>query len=125
MFFGGRIAWKLHCNEEMKITKKQFVSCMEAIKQQRDKDSANAKLLGQVYDAFEANLMYDNHVVVNSLLGLLEALTGDENKTIDYFIYELEWGTQGHKLAITDTVRGKTWNLQSIEDLYKYLKFYY
>lgn len=109
----------------MKITKEQFISCMEAIKNQHDKDVENSGHLERVYAAFKANLMYDNSILVKTLIGLLEALTKDNEKTIDYFICELEWGKKGGDYAIKDTVRGKVWNLHTIGDLYEYLKFYY
>jgi hypothetical protein len=109
----------------MKISKEEFSFYLDSIKLQQQKDLENAQLLGKVYPAFEANLMYDNSILVKALIRLLEKLTRDDNKTIEYFIYELNWGSDGDKFCIKDSFRGKQWNLKSVDDLYEYLKFYY
>lgn len=110
----------------MNITKQQFLEAMQALKDQHDKDDAWAEKAEMLFlNAFKANLLYDNETVKNGLFSLLKVLTRDDDDTIEYFIYELEWGKRGGDLSIRDGVRGKVWNLTSFEELYNYLKFYY
>jgi hypothetical protein len=110
----------------MKITKQQFLEAMQAIKDQYDKDRLWTKKAGALFpDAFEANLLYDNETVKNGFISLLKALTRDDGNTIEYFIYERNWGEEGDDVCVIDNVRGVSWTLNNVEELYNYLKFYY
>lgn len=110
----------------MKITRQQFKEAMQAIKTQREIDQKNAKAIESVFeDAFQASLMYNNYTIVKGLVGLLEVLTRDRDKMIEYFMYERDWGNEGSEPCIKDNVRGVSWTLNSVDELYDYLKFYY
>lgn len=77
------------------ISKKQFVDTIEAIKKQLDHDRNCADKLKDVYkDAFKANLLYDNSFVVEGLLRLLKEIFNDKSGWIEYFIYEMEFGSK-------------------------------
>lgn len=77
------------------ISKKQFSDAIEAIKKQFDHDRNCAEKIKEVYkDAFQANLLYDNSFVVAGILKLLKDIFKDEAGWIEYFIYEMDFGSK-------------------------------
>lgn len=77
------------------ISKTQFVDAIEAIKKQLEHDRNCAEKLKDVYkDAFKANLLYDNSYVVDGLLKLLKEIFNDKSGWIEYFIYEMDFGSK-------------------------------
>lgn len=75
----------------MKMTKEQFISSIEAIKEQYENDEKITKALNIIQpDSF--NSFNGGIVLVNHLIQLLVDLTNDKNSWIEYFIYELDFG---------------------------------
>ena len=58
---------------------------------------------------------------ITDIIGLLQITMRDEFSTIDYFIYEIEWGKKG-KDCITEKDGTKT-SLRNYRELYKYLNY--
>lgn len=101
------------------ITKEQFVKHIEAIKIQHGKDSANAKMFGKIFDTFGSTCQYDNSAIENALVSLLAQVMGDtENGWIEYFIYELSFGSKKTKAWREDKSPIK---LRDAGDLYDFL----
>jgi hypothetical protein len=77
------------------ISKNQFVDAIEAIKKQLEHDRNCADKLKDVYkDAFKANLLYDNSFLLDGLLKLLNVIFKDKSGWIEYFIYEMDFGSK-------------------------------
>jgi hypothetical protein len=77
------------------ISKQLFIETIEAIKRQSIHDKACAERIKGVYqNAFIANLLYDNSFVVEVLLKLLNVIFKDKSGWIEYFIYEMDFGSK-------------------------------
>ena len=73
------------------MDKELFISSINAIKQQMDKDKECLKAF-KIILPFDYISGYDNHVIIDTMIKLLQELTNDENEWINYFIWELEFG---------------------------------
>jgi len=109
--------------KQKKITKKLFVEIIQAIQKQRKKDIANSEKLGELFpSAFTANLLYDNEALESILIKTLEHIFNDEeNKWIDYFIYELDFGKEYKTNSVIDK-NGNEIKLSNPKELYELLK---
>ena len=102
------------------MNRELFIETIEKIEQQHLHDVKCSKLLGQVYsNGFEANLMYENHLVMKQLVKLLQVEFNDEHEhsLIEYFIWELDFGVKNDKLKATDK-NGKNIPLSTPSELY-------
>jgi hypothetical protein len=104
----------------MKITKEQFVSSIEAIKEQYENDEKITKALNIIQpDSF--NSFNGGSVLVTHLIKLLEDFTNDKNSWIEYFIYELDFGVKYKEGCAT--YKDKTpIDLSNAGTLYEFLK---
>lgn len=81
----------------MKITKEQFVACIEAIRRQDEETNNRLALMKQA--GFEWD--YDYFCTENALIQLLQDLTNDKFEevlgmsNIEYFCYEHNFGKTG------------------------------
>jgi len=104
------------------MNKELFVETINTLKKQSDHDRKCSKFLNKVFpDAFGTNLMYDNHILVNQLIKILQVAFNDKNRDswIEYFIYELDFGAENDRLSVY--IKDKKINLSSAENLYDFL----
>jgi len=84
------------------MNRELFIETIEKIEQQHLHDVKCSKLLGQVYsNGFEANLMYENHLLMNQVIIILQVQMNDENghhSWIGYFLWELDFGKKNKEL---------------------------
>lgn len=105
------------------ISKELFVETIEKIKQQYNHDLQCAEKLKDVFpNAFTANLMYENHLIMNQLVKLLQVQLNDENEHswIEYFMWELDFGAKNDKYKATDK-NGNNIPLSNASELYDLL----
>lgn len=105
------------------ISKELFVETIEKIKQQHNHDLQCAEKLKDVFpNAFTANLMYENHLIMNQLVKLLQVQLNDENEHswIEYFMWELDFGAKNDKYKATDK-NGNNIPLLNASELYDLL----
>lgn len=103
------------------MTKELFIETINAIKQQYLHDVECSELINKVYSyAFEANLMYNNHILLNQLIKVLKDDIKDYGDTIEYFIWELEFGAKckGDSITLQDGIKV---DLSDASKLYDYL----
>ena len=105
-------------NKEPLISKKDFVKQLNYIKETRDKFDKLTEAMEDLAPGFRCdflpNLDFETHIV--EALNLLMHENNDDS-LIDYFLYELNFGTEKHsKDAIK--YQGKTYDLSSPEKLY-------
>lgn len=77
------------------MNKSLFIETIQVLQKQYEKDEGKAKLLAQVFpDAFDANLMYDNHLITNQIVKILQEQMNDvgPDSWIEYFLWELDFG---------------------------------
>lgn len=100
------------------IEYKKFEEYMLKLKEIMDADKELDKALKRFSLDFGG---FSNTVAIELILSLLMEITHDVYKDIEYFIYELEWGTKWHKGCIISQ-DGKDIPMKTIEDLYNLLK---
>lgn len=100
------------------LSKEEFVKIMERIKAITDADE-------ELFDAFQ-KLSKDNYVMTNInsihlVLELLEHIMHDSEDypDIEYFIYDLDWGTRWTSGVLT--YNGEDVRLDTVENLYDHL----
>ena len=75
------------------MSKDEFIEYIDNIEYQFEIDDKYITDLGHVFpNAFTANMMYDNHYILDSLIKLLAETLKDENGWIDWYIYETHFG---------------------------------
>lgn len=105
----------------MKIDKKNFMNTIGSLKLQMKHDV-------KCGDAFSIILpddhvtLYDNSYIINAMIDLLKYLTDDydEYPWIEYFIYELDFGSKYKDGMIKDS-EGDIIKLENSSDLYALL----
>lgn len=103
--------------------KELFVETIEKIRQQYEHDVMCSEKLKDVFpNAFKANLMYENHLITNQLVKILQITFNDEHEHswIEYFMYELDFGVKNDKFKATDG-SGNNIPLSNAEELYNFL----
>lgn len=100
------------------LSKEEFVRIMNEIKKIMQADE-------ELFDAFQ-KLSKDNYVMTNRnsislVLELLEHIMHDDEDCpdIEYFIYELDWGTKWESGAYA--IDGNDVQLDTVENLYDFL----
>lgn len=108
------------------MTKELFEITLRAMQEQDEKDIEYGKKLAIIYNsAFEANLLYDNSKLFKALIRILSIELFDENKFIEYFIEECNYGKNPKKVIWKDTNDNKKEVLlDSAEKLYDFLLEY-
>lgn len=107
----------------MPFSKELFVETIEKIKQQYEHDLQCSEKLKDIFpNAFTANLMYENHLIMNQLIKLLQVQFNDENEHswIEYFMWELDFGVKNVKFKARDK-DGNNIPLSNSEELYDFL----
>lgn len=100
------------------MNKEIFESAINALKAQYEHDN---KCLEAFRVIFPNDYVtgYNNYLLEDALVSMLVNLTNDENGWIEYFIYELEWGTKYHECSVTED--GVPVPLATIDDLWNIL----
>ena len=101
------------------IKKEDFVKAMGSIKKQTEIDDKNS-------DAFSIILPEDfitrtENVLYDEVIGIWEKLTNDTSKWIEYFIYELNFGKENHRLKVYEKDGVTEIPLANINDLWTIL----
>ena len=79
----------------IKITREHFIEIIEAMKNQCDYDILCCGYASKIYpDAFEANLIYNNSHLSNTLFKLIQMAFNDDQAPswIEHFCWELDFG---------------------------------
>lgn len=77
------------------MQKETFITAIEALEKQLNYDKEVSKNLGKAFkNAFEANLLPDNHFLTNALIYILQKEMNDLNSDswIELFCYENNFG---------------------------------
>lgn len=108
------------------MKKELFIKSIEAIKKQFQLDEDVATHLGEAFpNSFKANLLPDNHFLLNALIDVLKKEMNDfdlndvNSSWIEHFIYELEFGKKNYRLAIT--INDEEIKMSTSEELYDFL----
>jgi hypothetical protein len=104
------------------MNKELFIASIEALHKQVEHDIKVSKLLGEAFpNAFEANLMPDNHYLSNAIIRILQEEMNDIGKDswIEYFLWELDFGRENYRLKVTQN--GKEIPMSTAGELYDFL----
>ncbi|OQY76055.1 MAG: hypothetical protein B6D44_00230 [Ignavibacteriales bacterium UTCHB2] len=105
------------------FNKDLFIESIEAIKKQYEHDVNCSQIMGKIYpNAFEANLMYENHYIMNQLIKVLQVAFNDDHEysMIEYFLWELDFGKKNDTLSAYRADKSKI-DLSDAGKLYDYL----
>jgi len=106
------------------MTRELFIESLKALENQYKYDEEVGKNLGKIFpNAFEANLLPNNHFVTNALIKVLQVENNDlklckyGQSWIEYFCFELDFGRAYKKGMIIDKEKyidfsdsGKVWD---------------
>jgi hypothetical protein len=103
------------------MEKELFIKSILAIKEQVEHDIKVAKKLSEAFpNAFCANLMPDNHYLQDALMENLKSAMNDQDSFIDYFCWELCFGSENYRLNVYDK-NNKVIPLSTPEELWDFL----
>lgn len=103
--------------------KKMFIETMKEIEKQHNHDSKCAKAFKVLLpNDYISN--YDNHWLQNQLIKIVQIAMNDNKKDswIEYWMWELDFGKKWKENSVQ--IKGKSFNLQTAEDLWDLLKIY-
>lgn len=108
------------------MTRKLFIESIEALKKQYGYDIEVSKNLAKAFpNAFDANLLPENHFISNALMKVLQVENNDlelcehGQSWIEYFCFELEFGYKYKSGMITD--KGENIDFSDSGKLWDYL----
>lgn len=104
----------------VKITRPHFIEIIEQIQEQNKKDLSYCKALGKVLHPHIEP--YDNHLIENALLNLVQMAFNDNHKHswIEYYCWELNFGKE-YKDGCATRKDGTNIDLSDAGKLYDYL----
>jgi len=99
-----------------------FIECMVALKVQYDHDLKCSEAMAVLFPDDYISL-YNNEALSGQLIKVMKCSMGDNHKDswIDYFIYELDFGSKYSK-GCASYVDGGDIDLSTAATLYKFLK---
>ncbi len=102
------------------ITKELFISSIEEMKKQYEHDRKCSEAF-KVILPHDYVSSYDNHILTNQLIGILQEATNDNHSEswIEYYMHELNFGELWQTFKVT--VKGKDFKLQTPDDLWELL----
>lgn len=104
------------------MEKELFVKSIVAIQKQLQHDILVAEKLGEAFpNAFNANLLPDNHWLQNALIENLATAMKDKDSWIEHFCWELNFGAENYRLKVYDKDK-KEISLSTPEELWEFLK---
>lgn len=102
----------------LNIDKKLFIEIMANIKKHDELDRYNTDLFQKIFkNDFITGC--DDNILNNELLRLLKKAFNDTGEWIEYFIYELKWGSKYTEGCVTD--EGKNCDISTESLLYDFL----
>lgn len=107
----------------MPFSRELFIETIEKIRQQYAHDIMCSNKLKDVFpNAFTPNLMYENYLIMNQLVKLLQVSFNDEHEHswIEYFMWELDFGEKNNQLSAYRADKSKI-DLSDAGKLYDYL----
>ena len=126
----------MHYNTQIKNTEEPklnfmkrelFIESIEALKKQYEYDVEVSKNLAKAFpNAFNANLLPENHFVNNALMKILQVENNDlelceyGQSWIEYFCFELEFGVK-YKKGMVTTDKGKNIDFSNSGKVWDYL----
>jgi len=105
------------------MKKETFTKAIEAIENQMKFDIKTGEILNEVFpDANPADLVPDNHFLLDALLKVLKVEMDDnyEESWIEWFCFETNFGKENRLQAYDEN--GQVFELKNAEDLYNFLK---
>ena len=103
------------------MTFKLFKETIEAIIAQQKHDDKCSDAFQLILNEDRVNFGYDNSILITAIFRLLKEVMQDEGEWIDYWVFDLECGKEYKKGCATEK-DGKEIKIDTIENLYKYLK---
>jgi len=108
------------------MTRELFIETIEALKNQYEYDIEVSKNLAKAFpNAFDANLLPENHLLNNALIKILQVENNDlelcehGQSWVEYFCFELYFGEKYKKGMITD--KGKNIDFSNSGKVWDYL----
>lgn len=102
------------------ITKEEFIKTINAIQKQMRFDENASKKLSKIFDTNSA--FYNNYTIITATVELLQYLLNDEDDTIGYYIFELDFGSKEQNLK--KSFKDKNIPLKTPQDLWNYFQNY-
>jgi hypothetical protein len=104
------------------MTKELFIKTIKALEIQLTCDIDFSHKIGAAFpDAFTANLLPNNHILTLSIFNILEEEFNDkENKWINWFCYDINFG-KDHLKLIARYKDGTIISMKTSSDLYEFL----
>lgn len=106
-----------------KMDRELFIESIEQLRLQDELDERKSRLLSQVFpNAFEPNLLYDNHYIKNQLLKVFQVLLNESypDSWIEYFIFDLDYG-RNFRMGMVTRDDGTNVDLSDAGKLYDFL----
>jgi len=101
------------------ISKKNFIKLMAAMKKQTMIDEKATDHLQQIFDDVIGGF-YNNETLYSAMREYLIEIFKDTGGWIEYFIYDLSWGTCWTEDSCSEK-NGEIINISTIEKLYDFL----
>lgn len=103
------------------MKKETFIEAIEAIENQLRYDIEFSNKLGDAFpNAFQANLLPDNHFLSNALIKVLQEVMNDNENWIAWFCYETDFGNESYRLQAYDENK-KPIKMDNASDLYDFI----
>jgi hypothetical protein len=107
----------------IELDKKDFVKIMNSIKDAIEKENKFNKLMDEAgfrysFENIVSESLYD---LITSIVSFLNNTMKLSSDTIDWFIYELDFGKDGEKYYTSFTGSDKKYYLKSVDDLWDFL----
>lgn len=104
----------------MKMNKKQFIDALKAVSSQYREDKKISLAINCIVNQDFGCAYFDTKFALRGLIKLLEHISGDKHKWIDYWVYELQCGDKYERGMIKEK-NGKNIKLKTEEDVYNLL----
>lgn len=104
------------------ISEEEFVETINAMKKQLEHDDFFGKSMEKAFPGSYAPI-YDNHYLWEGMIRLLEVATNDEDKIIEWWIYNAKFGEKPDMNIVEKRNSEEIIvTLSTVEELYNYLK---
>lgn len=100
------------------MKKETFVQAINTIEKQMKLDVEISESLGRAFpNAHTANLLPENHIIIEAFMDLLRDEMDDKDDWIGWFCYEIDFGERSDNLGAFD-MDGNKIKIENAEDLY-------
>lgn len=108
--------------KNMYISEEEFVKAINAMREQLKHDDFFGESMENAFPGCHAPI-YDNHYLWDAMIRLLEVVTNDTTKTIEWWIYEAKFGTNPNmNFSEKEGSKEIVVTLSTAKELYHYLK---